>query len=260
MSASRSAAALGLRAARRAKSSRTCRARRAGRRTSWRAISCRPTSSTARVCASVSPTALRRCAGCRTPTRKSMPRTTFTRCALEFNVPLLKDVPGFQDLSTNLAGRRAKYSNFDAGDSWKIGLNWQIVDSVRFRSHPCRRTSARRTSTICTSPPALPRRDSRTGSRAAATRAAPRHARQSGPDAGNGEDDHGGHRADAELHSALQLRGRLLRDQVDERDHQHHAIRTTPSRGCAWPARRRTTRRSARWRSGRSRIRPIPTT
>ena len=54
--------------------------------------------------------------------------------ALEFNVPLLKDAPGFQDVALNLAGRRAKYSNFDAGDSWKIGLNWQIVDSVRLRA------------------------------------------------------------------------------------------------------------------------------
>jgi len=54
--------------------------------------------------------------------------------ALEFNVPLLKDVTGFKDLALNLAGRRAKYSNFEAGDSWKIGLNWQIVDSVRLRS------------------------------------------------------------------------------------------------------------------------------
>src|SRR6185369_1873876 len=54
--------------------------------------------------------------------------------ALELNVPLIKDVPGFQDLSTNLAGRWTKYSSFDAVESWKIGLNWQIVDSVRFRS------------------------------------------------------------------------------------------------------------------------------
>jgi outer membrane receptor protein involved in Fe transport len=54
--------------------------------------------------------------------------------ALEFNVPLLKDVPGFQDLSTNLAGRWTKYSTFDAVESWKVGLNWQVVDSVRFRS------------------------------------------------------------------------------------------------------------------------------
>ncbi len=54
--------------------------------------------------------------------------------ALEFNVPLLKEVPGFQDLSTNLAWRWTKYSTFDAVESWKLGLNWQIVDSVRFRS------------------------------------------------------------------------------------------------------------------------------
>jgi iron complex outermembrane receptor protein len=53
--------------------------------------------------------------------------------ALELNIPLLKDIPGFEDVSANLAGRRAKYSQFDAGDSWKIGLNWQIVESVRFR-------------------------------------------------------------------------------------------------------------------------------
>jgi iron complex outermembrane receptor protein len=53
--------------------------------------------------------------------------------AVEFNIPLLKDIPGFQDVSANVAGRRAKYSQFDAGDSWKLGLNWQIVDSVRFR-------------------------------------------------------------------------------------------------------------------------------
>ena len=51
---------------------------------------------------------------------------------------------------------------------------------------------------------------------------APRLARQSGPDSGNGEDNDGGRRVDSGLHPALQLRGRLLRDQVDERDHQHH--------------------------------------
>ena len=54
--------------------------------------------------------------------------------ALEFNVPLLADVPGFQALSTNLAGRWTKYSDFDAVESWKIGLNWQIIDSMRIRS------------------------------------------------------------------------------------------------------------------------------
>ncbi len=55
--------------------------------------------------------------------------------ALEFNVPLLKDVPGFQDVSTNIAGRYTKYSDFEeAAKTWKLGLNWQVVDSVRFRA------------------------------------------------------------------------------------------------------------------------------
>jgi outer membrane receptor protein involved in Fe transport len=54
--------------------------------------------------------------------------------ALELNVPLLNEVPGFQSLSSNLAYRWTKYSTFDAVDSWKIGLNWQVVDSLRFRS------------------------------------------------------------------------------------------------------------------------------
>ncbi len=54
--------------------------------------------------------------------------------ALELNVPLLAEVPGFQSLSTNLAGRWTKYSDFDAVESWKIGLNWQVIDSMRIRS------------------------------------------------------------------------------------------------------------------------------
>jgi outer membrane receptor protein involved in Fe transport len=54
--------------------------------------------------------------------------------ALELNVPLLREVPGFQDLSTNLAYRWTKYSSFDAVESWKIGLNWQVGDSLRFRA------------------------------------------------------------------------------------------------------------------------------
>ncbi len=54
--------------------------------------------------------------------------------ALELDVPLLKELPGVQDLSTNLAYRWTKYSTFDAVESWKIGLNWKIADSIRFRS------------------------------------------------------------------------------------------------------------------------------
>ena len=53
--------------------------------------------------------------------------------ALEVNIPLLKELPGVQELSTNLAGRYTKYSTFDAVESWKIGLDWHVNDSIRFR-------------------------------------------------------------------------------------------------------------------------------
>jgi len=54
--------------------------------------------------------------------------------ALEFNVPLLKDVTGFQDVSLNLAGRWTKYEDFESVESWKTGLNWKINDTLRLRS------------------------------------------------------------------------------------------------------------------------------
>jgi outer membrane receptor protein involved in Fe transport len=53
--------------------------------------------------------------------------------ALEMNIPLLKDVPVFQEVSTDLAGRYTKYSTFDAVKSWKIGLDWHVNDSIRLR-------------------------------------------------------------------------------------------------------------------------------
>ena len=125
----------------------------------------------------------------------------------------------------------------------------------------CRRTSVRRTSTTCSSRPASPRRsytDRLTGGSAQGMRLASRGNPLLTPE--DGEDVHGGNRADAQLHAALQPGGRLLRDPADERDHQPQLCRTTPSRPSAWPARLPTTRRSAIWRCARSPIRPILTT
>ncbi|MBD3744595.1 MAG: TonB-dependent receptor [Sphingopyxis terrae] len=48
-------------------------------------------------------------------------------------VPLLADVPFAQHVELNLAGRHADYSNSGGVNSWKIGLNWQINDDLRFR-------------------------------------------------------------------------------------------------------------------------------
>lgn len=54
--------------------------------------------------------------------------------ALEVNVPLLKDIPLIQELSTDWAGRYTKYSTFSAVQSWKGGLDWHVNNSIRFRS------------------------------------------------------------------------------------------------------------------------------
>jgi outer membrane receptor protein involved in Fe transport len=53
--------------------------------------------------------------------------------ALEFNVPLLKNFPLAQDLSADIAGRYADYSGSGGAETWKIGINDQIIDSVRLR-------------------------------------------------------------------------------------------------------------------------------
>ena len=51
----------------------------------------------------------------------------------EVNIPLLKDVPLVQQLSVDLAGRYTNYSTSGGAQTWKIGLDYHVNDSVRFR-------------------------------------------------------------------------------------------------------------------------------
>ncbi len=53
--------------------------------------------------------------------------------ALETEVPLLKDVPLIQAFDLNLAGRYTDYSVSGSVQTWKLGFNWNVVDSLRFR-------------------------------------------------------------------------------------------------------------------------------
>ena len=53
--------------------------------------------------------------------------------ALELNVPLLKDIPMFQDLSADIAGRYTSYSISGNAQTWKIGINDKINDTFRVR-------------------------------------------------------------------------------------------------------------------------------
>ncbi len=50
-----------------------------------------------------------------------------------FNVPLLKDIPLIQDLSLNAAGRYTNYSTSGEAQTWKVGIDWHVNDTVRFR-------------------------------------------------------------------------------------------------------------------------------
>ena len=51
----------------------------------------------------------------------------------EVGVPILKDVPLVQSLSTDLAGRYTDYSISGSVETWKIGMDWHVNDDVRFR-------------------------------------------------------------------------------------------------------------------------------
>jgi iron complex outermembrane receptor protein len=53
--------------------------------------------------------------------------------AAEAQVPVLKDLPLVQAFDLNLAGRYTDYSVSGSVQTWKIGFNWNVVGSFRFR-------------------------------------------------------------------------------------------------------------------------------
>jgi outer membrane receptor protein involved in Fe transport len=52
----------------------------------------------------------------------------------EMLLPLLKDVPFFQSLELNVAGRYTDYSTSGSVETWKLGGTWQVNDELRFRA------------------------------------------------------------------------------------------------------------------------------
>ena len=52
----------------------------------------------------------------------------------ELNIPLLRDKPFFESLSTDLAARWANYSGAGHVWAWKAGLDWALNDSFRLRA------------------------------------------------------------------------------------------------------------------------------
>jgi len=54
--------------------------------------------------------------------------------ALEVGVPLLKGLPLIQELTADIAGRYTNYSTSGEAETWKIGLDYHVNDTIRFRS------------------------------------------------------------------------------------------------------------------------------
>lgn len=53
--------------------------------------------------------------------------------AVELSIPLLSDFLIARDLNVNLAGRYTDYSSVGSVTTWKVGIDWQITDDLRFR-------------------------------------------------------------------------------------------------------------------------------
>lgn len=58
-----------------------------------------------------------------------------TAVFVEFDAPLLADVPGIQNLTLNASARYTDVSSYGDDTTWKIGINWQIIDSLRLRAN-----------------------------------------------------------------------------------------------------------------------------
>ncbi len=52
---------------------------------------------------------------------------------VETSVPLLADIPGIRRLGLDLAGRYSDYSTIGETKTWNVGLDWEILSSLRFR-------------------------------------------------------------------------------------------------------------------------------
>jgi iron complex outermembrane receptor protein len=52
----------------------------------------------------------------------------------ELAIPILKDVPGFKSLDISASGRYTDVSSYGSGNTYKVGINWQVVPALRFRA------------------------------------------------------------------------------------------------------------------------------
>jgi iron complex outermembrane receptor protein len=53
----------------------------------------------------------------------------------EFDIPLIADKTGFQELSLNVSARYTDVDSYGSDTTYKASVNWQIVDALRFRAN-----------------------------------------------------------------------------------------------------------------------------
>ncbi len=61
---------------------------------------------------------------------------------VEVDVPLVTELPGVKALSVDGAYRVSNYSTTGDADTWKLGMGWQVIDDIRFRSTIAQATRA----------------------------------------------------------------------------------------------------------------------
>ena len=54
---------------------------------------------------------------------------------VELDAPLVNDVPLIRDLTLNASARYTDVDSYGDDTTWKVGINWQIIDSVRIRAN-----------------------------------------------------------------------------------------------------------------------------
>lgn len=52
----------------------------------------------------------------------------------EVEIPLVKGLPGIESLDLQVSGRYTEYDSYGNGDTYKVGLNWQITPAWRIRA------------------------------------------------------------------------------------------------------------------------------
>lgn len=65
---------------------------------------------------------------------RTMGSDTIKELFAELEVPLLKNVPGFNSLDLNMSGRYSDYDSYGSNSTYKVGLNWSITPSYRIRA------------------------------------------------------------------------------------------------------------------------------